>query len=134
MLDLRTRYESLYCALYNGTLERWNGDQHVASLMTSVGLAGAVTANVLVVLTILRLFRGPAFVPRWLPLVVLAICLVLNYAHFLRDKRYVGLARRFDGTPSTNQRSTIRTAWLYVILSYLSPLILVLIISLLKRG
>jgi hypothetical protein len=120
-------YESLYSALYEWNLRRWDGDSYMASFMTAAGLAGALTMNLALMLGLFVAKYGaltiPPFDRTWVFFSIPVAFLLLNYTAFLRDDRYVEIVRRFRAKPNIERRRVAIGAWTYVLASYGLPVL-----------
>lgn len=124
-------YEDVYSALYQSTLRRWR-DEGMASWMTACGLAGAVCANLALIVGFVVAMYGP-LAPAWpgRPLAGLAVVGILlgNYAAFIRNNRYRQVVARFQGRGGGERKRVVLVAWVYVVASYVTPFLFAVTMS-----
>jgi Ca2+/Na+ antiporter len=117
-------YRDIYASLYRWSLKRWHGDEYMASVLTAVVLAGAIVSNCGLVLGVLVLLTGP--LPWWPDIVSIVFVALIVLPHlwaFVRNDRYREVLRRFERRPQEERRRITILAWVYLIMSYLIPLI-----------
>src|SRR5687767_7837738 len=97
-------HENIYCALYPFTLKRWNGDEYLASFMTTCALGGALGLHVVLLMGIIVSLEGPGaldfLAPKIVFLTVVLLITLGGYAAFVRNDRYRQLTVKFDSIPT----------------------------------
>jgi hypothetical protein len=116
-------YEHVYSAGYKWQLKRWAGDDEMASRMTAIALAGALSANCALAVLIFVLFHGPLPLEGqyWPAVLPVGGAFLLNYMAFVRADRYRKVVQRFDRRSSQARRRATILAWVYILFSYLAP-------------
>lgn len=119
-------YENTYAPLFEWNLEQWSGDRSTASILTAIGLAGALVWNLVVLFGLLVLLFGEAWrLPDRAVSAGLALPFLVSYLLFIRNRRFEELFNRYRRQTEAEQRRVRRRAWGYILASYvLLPAIL----------
>lgn len=120
-------YGDIYAAVYSWNRKQWPADELWAAHLASLGISGAMLANLMVLTFIYTIVAGPPLqaqgAPALLKGVVVLICLLVVLANdaFVTSGRYSDAFERFSKRRPAAQRQVANLAWSYVITSYVLP-------------
>jgi hypothetical protein len=118
-------YQHIYAALYGWNLERWHGDDYMASFLTACALSGAVGMNGVLGIGLYVAVYGPLepvpVIGDSIFLIGGGALLLLHYLAFVRQERYKDLLQRFRTKAHAEQQRVKTLAWTYLGASYGLP-------------